>query len=238
MRNIKILHLYSNTLDLYGDYKNLTVLCKRIRETGNEVTVETAELFEGINFSAYDMVYIGHGKARNLAAVAKHFVKYADAVKTAIENGQVWLATGNSRQLFGKGFSTTDGSIVEGIGVFDYTAVETNRVFVSDMLANPVYNPDEIVYGFANRTAYLEGENKNPLFMVTNGFGDGKEANGTEGTLYKNFFGTWSMGPVLVRNPSLMKEILKRLLKEDYHECDFTLEEKALQLVAAEFKKG
>ena len=46
------------------------------------------------------------------------------------------------------------------------------------------------------------------------------------------------MGPVLVRNPSLMKEILKRLLGEDYSECDFRLEEKALELVISEFKKG
>lgn len=26
MKHIRILHLYSNALDLYGDYKNLTVL--------------------------------------------------------------------------------------------------------------------------------------------------------------------------------------------------------------------
>lgn len=35
MKHIRILHLYSNALDLYGDYKNLTVLQRRIAETGN-----------------------------------------------------------------------------------------------------------------------------------------------------------------------------------------------------------
>ena len=39
MKNIRILHLYSNALDLYGDYKNLTVLRQRIAETGNTAEV-------------------------------------------------------------------------------------------------------------------------------------------------------------------------------------------------------
>ena len=35
MKHIRILHLYSNALDHYGDYKNLTELQRRIAETGN-----------------------------------------------------------------------------------------------------------------------------------------------------------------------------------------------------------
>ena len=236
MKNIKILHLYASTLDLYGDSKNLTALCQRIRETGNSVEITTAELFEELDFESFDMVYIGHGKARNLAAVAAHFVPYADKVKTAVENGQLWLCIGNSRQLFGKSFTDPEGAEIGGIGLFDYTAVETGTVFVSDMVGVPAYNEDERVYGFANRTAYLVGENKYPLFTVTHGFGDGRCPDGKEGTLYKNFFATWSLGPVLARNPSFMKEILQRLLGEQYSECDFSLEQKALALVLKEFK--
>ncbi|MBR5783192.1 MAG: hypothetical protein IKY33_03090 [Clostridia bacterium] len=238
MRNIKILHIYSKALDLYGDYKNLTVLSQRIRETGNQVEIITAELFENLEFSGFDMVYIGHGKVKNLAAVAAHFVPYADKVKEQIENGQVWFVTGNASELFGQSFTTPDGGEIKGIGLFDYKGVETNKVFVSDMIGRPVFDKEETVYGFANRTAYLEGENKYPLFEVIDGFSNGKTPDGKEGTLYKNFFATWSMGPVLSRNPALMREILKRLLKEDYKECDYTLEQQALELVLAEFKKG
>lgn len=238
MKTVKILHLYSQSLDLYGDYKNLTVLCQRIRETGNEVTVDTAELFEEICFDGYDMVYMGHGKAKHLCAAADHFVPYGEAVKQAIENGQVWLVTGNARALLGKSLMTPDGAVKPGIGLFDYTMTETSKVFVSDMIAHPAYDESATVYGFANRTAYFEGENKHPLFHVITGFGDGETPDGKEGTLYRNYFATWSMGPVLARNPSLMREILKRLLKEDYAECDFSLEEQALELVLAEFKKG
>lgn len=236
MKNVKILHLYSDSLDLYGDAKNLTALVSRIKETGNTAEISYLENFEELDFSGYDLVYIGHGKAKNLAAVSKHFVSFKDKIISAIENGQVWFCTGNSRELFGKSFTTVSGETLESIGLFDYEGVETNKVFVSDMLASPVFSDTDYCYGFANRTAYLKGENKYPLFKVINGFSDGDTPTGDEGTLYKNFFATWSMGPALIRNPILMKEILKRILGSDYRDCAFSLEEKALAAVKSEFK--
>lgn len=236
MKTIHILHLYAQALDLYGDYKNLIVLCNRIRETGNNAVVTTAELGDPIQPDNYDMVYIGHGKARNLAAIAPHFTQYTEAIIAAIESGQLWLVTGSARELFGKHFTTVDGRTIPGIGLFDYVGIETNKVFVSDMIGHPVYDNTATVYGFANRTAYLEGDNTAPLFEVITGFGDGAQPDGKEGTLYNNFFATWSMGPVLIRNPSLMKELLTRLLGEEANACDFSLEQRALDLVVAEFQ--
>ena len=152
MKHIRILHLYSNALDLYGDYKNLTVLQRRIAETGNTSDITEINLDEVIDPTGYDFVYIGHGKARNLAAVAPHFVQYGDTIRTAIEGGQVWFVTGNARELFGQRFTTPTGETMPGIGLFDYTGVETNKVFVSDMLAQPVYDENARIYGFINRT--------------------------------------------------------------------------------------
>ena len=237
MKHIRILHLYSNALDLYGDYKNLTVLQRRIAETGNTSDITEINLDEVIDPTGCDFVYIGHGKARNLAAVAPHFVQYGDTIRTAIEGGQVWFVTGNARELFGQRFTTPTGETLPGIGLFDYTGVETDKVFVSDMLARPAYDENARVYGFINRTAYLVGENRYPLFTVLSGCGDGETPDGKEGTLYRNFFATWAMGPMLARNPSMLRELLHRLLGEDYRECDMRLEEKALALVTAEFDK-
>lgn len=236
MKKIKILHLYSGVLDLYGDYKNLTVLCRRLAELGHEFEIDRPEPFDPIDFNGYDMVYIGHGKARNLAAIASHFVSHADAVRASVERGQVWLVTGNARELFGRGFTTVDGETIDGVGIFDYFGIETNKVFVSDMVGRPDFDKEELVYGFANRTASLKGENRYPLFEVAVGFHDGEFSEGKEGTHYKNFYGTWCMGPILARNPSMMKEILRRLLGDEYRECDFSLEQSALDSVLIEFE--
>ncbi len=236
MKKIKILHLFAGVLDLYGDYKNLTVLGQRLVELGHTCEIVCPEPFDAIDPSGYDMIYIGHGKARNLAAIAPHFVSHADAIRASIESGQLWLVTGNARELFGRGFTTVDGTTVDGVGVFDYFGIENNQVFVSDMVGRPDFNKDELVYGFANRTASLKGENHYPLFEVSVGFNDGEFSEGREGTHYKNFYGTWCMGPILARNPAMMREFLRRLLGDEYRECDFTLEQNALDSVLSEFR--
>lgn len=236
-REIKILHIYSKALDLYGDGSNITAIKQRLEQMGHACIIDYVELGDEINLVPYDMVYIGHGKARNLEAVADHFRSYKDSIISAIENNKIFLVTGNARELFGKSFETVKGEQKDGIGLFDYTAKETNEVIVSDEVATLTFNEDIKTYGFINRTAHLVGENKYPLFKLEKGLSDTQESGGYEGNVYKNYFGTWQMGPLLVRNPKFLKEILKRLLKDDFKDFDTTLEQKALDITLSEFNK-
>lgn len=103
------------------------------------------------------------------------------------------------------------------------------------MVSRPVFDESVRCYGFVNRTSHLTGENPYPLFKVLRGPGDGETPNGTEGTLYRNFFGTWQMGPVLVRNPALLREVLHRITGEDCSGLDLSLQERALEITLAEF---
>ena len=50
-----------------------------------------------------------------------------------------------------------------------------------------------------------------------------------------NYFGTWALGPVLAKNPPLLREILRRVTGEDGGKCDMALMEKALALTLQEF---
>jgi len=238
MKEYKILHLYSDTLDLYGDYFNLKCIERHISQMGLECRICTLQIDDELSADGYDMIYIGHGKARNLAAVSEHFVKYGESFRNAIEDGKLFLVTGNARLLFGRSFESIDGKRLEGIGAFDYVGAEGGKVFTSDVVSSPVFAPDERCYGFINRTQHIEGENPYPLFRLISGAGDGKEGNAAfEGTLYKNFFGTWQMGPLLPRNPLLLKELLRRLLGDDFRDFDTSLEQKALDCTLAEFSE-
>ena len=236
MKEYKILHLYSDTLDLYGDAFNVTCIQNHVLEMGLSCRVLTANLGEEFDPMAADLIYMGHGKARNLAAVAPHFLSKGDRVKEAVEAGKLFLITGDARLLFGRSFGTFDGREQAGIGLFDYTAVETGQVFTGDVVARAAFDPSLITYGFINRTSYLVGKNQHPLFQVIQGPGDGDHPDSMEGTLYKNFFGTWQMGPILPRNPGLLREILRRLVGDDFRDYDDALERKALALTLKEFK--
>ena len=235
MAELKILHLYGDLLDLYGDYTNVTAVKQAAEKLGHTVTIDYAGLDETIDPAGHQLVYIGHGKAKNLAAAAPHFRQYGDAIVRAVEGGTVFFVTGNARLLFGQAFETPGGGSESGIGLFRYGGIETGRVYTGDVVSRPVFDEGLVTYGFVNRTGHLTGENEYPLFRVLKGPGDGPEPDGTEGTLYKNFFGTWQMGPLLVRNPGLLRELLSRMTGEDCSGLALPLAEKALELTLAEF---
>lgn len=237
MKPIKILHLYSELLDLYGDFSNITIIKQKAEEIGVCVEIEQKELGDVIAFETYDLLYIGHGKSKNLTAAAEHFLSYQSEILKFIEDEKIVLSFGNSRQLFGKTFEGYDHETYKGLALFDYTSYETGDVFVSDVLGYPLNNTSIETYGFINRTAHIMGNNSYHLFNVTSGYCDDKIQSGKEGNRYKNFFGTWQMGPFLVRNPRFLREILMLLLKDNFKEFDYELEQYALELTLSEFKK-
>ena len=60
--------------------------------------------------------------------------------------------------------------------------------------------------------------------------------NPTRGILYRNFFGTWQLGPLLVKNPEILKELLRRLVGEAFRDWNTTAEELALKLTLNELQ--
>ena len=237
MSKVNILWMYDDLLDLYGDWGNLLAVTKGLDAMGIPWEIDHKSLGDQPDFSRYQMIYIGPGKARNLAEAAKDLACQKQAVLDAVERGVVFLATGNSRLLFGKRFTGADGQQIPGIGLFDYTGEETGNVFISDVLAHPIFAPETASYGFINRTAHIHGNDRDPLFTVVKGAGDGEiTGESHEGNLYRNFFGTWQLGPLLVKNPEILKELLRRLVGEAFRDWNTTAEELALKLTLNELQ--
>lgn len=235
MRDLNILWLYDDLLDLYGDSGNLTILTQRLGELGFASKLTHMSLQDELDLNLYQLVYIGPGKAKNLAKAAEHFARYAPMVRAAVENGLPFLVTGNARLLFGRTFTGEDGTAHEGVGLFDYTGRETGNVFISDVISCPVFAPETRGYGFVNRTAHIDGNSGDYLFTVLRGAGDSEAEGGGEGNLLHNYFGTWQLGPVLVKNPHLLEELLRRVAGDAYRPLDFSMEQKALERTLAEF---
>ncbi len=233
MKKIRILNLYGEALDLNGDGKNVTAFEKRIREMGYEAETETLGVGDKIDFSGYDIVFLTHGKPHNVSAISSDFISYKEDVIDYVESGKVFVVTGSSNMLFGKRFSMLDGKTYEGIGLFDCEAEEFDSLYVSDAVLAPEFAPEEKMFGTYYRceSVKFNAPNETRLFNVLKAdSGKGSVGEG-EGCRYKNLFATWCLGPVLVRNPIMMKEILHCVLGEDYRETDFSLEEKAAKML-------
>ncbi len=230
-RTVNILWLYDELLDLYGDSGNIMLLRRRIEDMGHTCNVKTVGLDDEIDLTGIDMVYVGPGKHKNLKAAAEHIVKYKDKIKKYIEDGGIVLATGSSQVLFGKEY---DG--MECAGIFDYSAVETGQVNTADIVAYMADEPKTLCYGFVNRTCYLTDESSDtPVFNIHESTYTDNFKTNTEGRIHNNYYGTWMLGPVLVKNPDFAKMMLQKLLGDDFCEYDDTLERKALKFTVEEF---
>lgn len=236
MKKIRILNLYGEALDLNGDGKNVSAFEKRLAEMGYEYETDTLGVGDEIDFSAYDAVFMTHGKPHNVSAISADFLRYKKDVEDYIESGRVFVATGSSNMLFGKSFSMLDGKTYEGIGFFDFTSEEFDSLYVTDAVLAPEFAPDEKMFGIYYRCESVSDSDpaKEGLFRVIKADSGKGAVYGYEGKRRKNLFATWCLGPVLVRNPLMMKEVLHCLLGENYRETDFSLEEKAVKMVIEE----
>ena len=87
MKEIKILHLFPRLLSLYGEYGNVAVLEKFLKEAGHSVTVTGWEKGE-LDLSGFVFIYVGSGTEDNLLEAVKRLAPHADAIAASIpQNG-------------------------------------------------------------------------------------------------------------------------------------------------------
>ena len=226
---MRLLHLYPNLMNLYGDYGNIVVLKRHLEDLGLVVEVDTRETDDIISFDRYDFVYIGSGTEDNQLVALKDLRHFEKKLKAYIESGKPMLLTGNAMELLGKSINDT-----EGLGILDFTAEVTDRRYSGDVI---VHN-DEIgdVVGFINKSSLITGGEDNKLFdyeFKDNNLND----NNYEGYRYNNVFGTHIIGPVLVKNPCFMNHIVKMLAGNRYKEIDYPYEKEAYDVTLHELRK-
>ena len=84
---IKILHLFPNLMNLYGEYANLTVLEKHLKDQGLKVKIDKKDIHSSIVLDNYNMIYMGSGTERNQKIAMEELKKYSEELKKFVENG-------------------------------------------------------------------------------------------------------------------------------------------------------
>lgn len=126
---IYILHLYYDILNLYGEYGNVVIMKKHLENQGFIVHIERKTIGDEINFSKYQFIYVGCGTEKNLKVVLKDIKRHINQIRTAIEKNIVFLATGNSYEMFGRKVDKE-----EGLNIFDFETIGLNNRIVSNVI--------------------------------------------------------------------------------------------------------
>lgn len=208
---MRIIHLFADLCNLYGDYGNVCALKRALENKGQNVEIEYQSIDDEIDISGADFVFIGSATERNQKVALNYLQGYKDNIKTALDNGTVILATGNSFEIFGQSVTDCDGTKHEGLSFFPYETVEEKERIVTDSLCTTLLCGGDII-GFVNKASLTTGATS-PLFDVKQGSGNGKDDN-KEGVHYGNFYGTHLIGPVLIRNPQLCEYFADMLIKK------------------------
>ena len=88
MKEIRILYLYPDILDLYGDIGNIKVLKYRLEKRGITASVDTYSIDDKApDFSSYDIIVSGGGADNEQKILSEDLRKYKEQIKKAVKSG-------------------------------------------------------------------------------------------------------------------------------------------------------
>lgn len=221
MKEIKILYLYPDILELYGDFGNIQVLKYRIEKRGYKAIIDQYSIGdEAPDFSSYDLVFAGGGADNEQSILSEDLIKYKENIKKAVDSGVFFLLICGAYQLFGKYYKGVEGNIIPGLEIFDYYTEAINdrkkRCIGNIVLEVTLDDKKTKVIGFENhggQTYDISTPFGNVLFGSGNKFQDTHE-----GFFRKNVIATYLHGPLLSKNPELCDYIIKHCLEKKYNE--------------------
>ncbi len=215
---MKIAYLYYDFLNLYGESGNIKIIADVLKYNKIKHQIIYLSLDDDLNFQDYDLVYIGSGTEENQKVALNHLMKYQKDIVKYIEDGKFILATGNSVDMFGQ--KIIANKEYKGLNLLDFVVKQGKRKM------KEVYLPSKItkknILGFINNNSYIEDVDYS-LFE-------------NEGIQYHNFYGTYILGPILVRNPEFLKYFLNNFTNKKL-KYDLKIENKAYREFVKNFKE-
>lgn len=195
--------LYPELCNLFGDTGN-TRFIRACAENCVDTALNEVPAFVGEDVG---LVYLGSMTENNQLRAMEKLMPYKDRIAELIDKGTVFIATGNSYEIFGKSLTDEDGSRIQLMGIFDFT-VKRNFMKRESGLCIGKYGDIEIVGFKASFTKIYPGEKTETFISVSKGLTMNPES-GYEGVVRNNFYGTALLGPLLVLNPIFSKKVFE-----------------------------
>ena len=210
-QTLKILHMYPEMLDLYGDGGNVEILKYRCKMRGITLEVSSHNLGDKeTDFSDFDIIYLGGGADFEQQLLADDLLSLKDKISRAYKNGVYLLMICGGYQLLGQYYKDSNGEKIPGLGLFDYyTVASTNkrlRCIGNIVIEAEIDGEKYEIIGFENHGGQTQNV-KTPFGKVLSGNGNCFESS-YEGYTEKNVTATYLHGPLLSKNPKLADHII------------------------------
>lgn len=216
---IDIVHLYPESMNIYGDTGNIMALSWRLESHGYRPVVTPVRVGDKLP-AKIDILIAGGGQDSGQKVVQDDLQRRAQDLKRLSKDGAVMLVVCGTYQLFGHYFEIDDRTTIPGIGIFDMFTKAGDERLIGNIV---VQSPFGRLVGFENHSGqtYLEQEQL-PLGAATKGYGN-NDFSHKEGAVTDNTFGTYLHGPILPKNPHFIDELIRRAASRRYGRFDLVL---------------
>ena len=212
---INILHLYPQSMNIYGDWGNVLTIIRRLEWHGYEPRVISYN--QGDAFPEdVDIIIGGGGQDSGQSSVQDDLLKISDKLYRLAEDNVPMLVICGLYQLFGHRFLTSDGTEIRGIGLLDIDTVASQ----DRMIGNVVSESEQFgeIVGFENHSGKTTlGPQASPLAFVKLGAGNNMQ-DGTEGVRQFNIIGSYLHGSLLPKNPKIADWLIEQAVTRKFGE--------------------
>ena len=224
---IRIVHLYSDIMNLYGEYGNVRILKDRLDKCGLETEIVAHRYGDAVNLEDASFIYAGAGTENKFFRVLEDVLKYKSELESYISDGGLGLFTGTACDLTAKEIKVKDGGVFTGLGIFeDVCEIDKSVRFTGDVICSSALFPQSVV-GFINKSSNttIAGE---PLFKVDHQFMN-LFIPDVDGSYKNGFLATHLIGPILVKNPPMLEYFVKKLCEANGAEYAETESDEAMK---------
>ena len=204
-------------MNIYGDRGNILAVVRRLEWRGYVANV--IEYNQGDDFPEdVDIIIGGGGQDSGQLAIHDDLLVISDKIHELARQNAPMLVVCGLYQLFGRQFTTVDGTRLKGIGLFDAETIASKQ----RMTGNIITESDEFgeMVGFENHSGKTTlGPNAKPLARVRLGAGNNGHDD-TEGVRAHNAIGTYLHGSLLPKNPKLADWLIETALKNKFDSPD------------------
>lgn len=196
--------LYPEYANLYGDTGNMRYLQLCLPDAAwVETPIHREPAFVSQDVS---LIYMGAMSETAQEKAIERLRPHRERILSLVEQGTVFLLTGNAMEVFGEGIENEDGTRIEGLGILPIIAKRDMMHRYADAYKGRFEEMD--IVGFkAQFTMSKFTKEGVGLFETAYGVGLNRECP-IEGVRVGNMFGTYLLGPLLVLNPPFTRYLL------------------------------
>lgn len=212
---LRIVHLFPELMNLYGDGGNPKVLLRRCLWRGIPAEVLQVRHGQRVDLSQADIVFLGGGPDREQKLASEQLLEMRDELAAYVEADGVLLAICGGYQILGHEWLVSDG-VMEGLHIIDLTTKRVEgaaRIIDNIVLDSPLATHP--VVGFENHAGRtFIGRGVQPFGKVVNAAGHGNnDDDRADGVCYRNVVGTYLHGPLLGKNPEIADHLIATALE-------------------------